>query len=171
MKAYRCMSCGEGMVRRVQRPGRFGRYLAVHNVPIPEDLALPECDHCGEMYLDEEDDATLTKALETEYRRLALAKAQNALADLSRSGIRERRVEALLCLSPNYLSRIRAGKDTSGSLATVLLLLADNPSLIDRAEALWQTDAHEARFVGTLETSQQKALSPFEDQHFVGPAA
>jgi hypothetical protein len=141
MKATVCLSCGQGKVRRVARPGRTERFLSVKDLPVPEDLELPECDGCGEVFLDEKDDAALTEALEGEYRRLTLEKTRAALEALANSGIRERRIEALLNLSPSYLSRIRAGKETSGALATLLLLFAQDPSLVDRAEALWQVGA------------------------------
>jgi hypothetical protein len=153
MKPNRCTSCGEGKVRRVARPGRVERYLAVKNLPVPETLALPECDRCGEVYLDDKDEAALTQALEKEYKRLAQAKAQKALEQLRRGGIRERRLEALLNLSPNYLSRIRAGKETSGALATILLVFAHNPSLVDEAETLWQAGAAEARLLESAKVS------------------
>lgn len=140
MKPHPCVNCAEGSVRRVARSGRVERYLAVRNLPVPAELELPECDVCGEVFLDEKDEAALTQALEKTYRKLAGAKAQNALARLKESGIRERRIESLLDLSPNYLSRIRSGKETSGGLATLLLLFAEHPALIDEAETLWQVE-------------------------------
>jgi hypothetical protein len=141
MKATVCLSCGQGKVRRVARAGRTERFLAVKDLAVPEDLELPECDGCGEVFLDEKDDAAVIEALEGEYRRLTQDKTRAALEALGGSRIRDRRLEALLNLSPSYLSRIRAGKETSGALATVLLLFAQDPSLVDRAEALWQVGA------------------------------
>lgn len=161
------------MVRKVARRGRLARYLAVRNLPVPETLALPECDVCGDWFLDADDDQALTTALAKSYKKLTGLKAQRALSTLRSCGVSERRLEALLDLSPNYLSRIRAGKDTSAVLSTALQLFAASPSLVDEAEAHWQADEAEVRFVGsmTFSSDSRPPVIPFRAQRFDARAA
>jgi hypothetical protein len=78
-----CYACG-GVVRSVAEAGRTAGYREYSDVAIPETLALPTCDNCGEMWLDDALCHALDAALagELDRRRLADALFEKAAADV-----------------------------------------------------------------------------------------
>lgn len=109
MKTMRCAECGEGTVRPVAGPGRRASFHFVPNLPVPDDLAIPTCDHCGAEWFDQEAaatfDAAMAVVLERELQDRARRLIDGILKDLTVA-----EAEWALGVSQGYLSRVRSGK-------------------------------------------------------------
>lgn len=136
----RCPACDVGLVVPVAMDGRSWRYRNIPDLPLPPDLAIPTCNHCGEWLIDFELAGRLDRALEPEFVRQLQQKTSEALELISESGIRQRELEPLLGLSAGYLSKIKRGKDSSPQLVATLMLLATEPGLVEKLKRLWSVD-------------------------------
>lgn len=139
MSAVRCMQCGEGTVRPTTGKGRTERYLNIPDLPIPEDLPLMTCDHCGERWDSPADLQRLREALAPAYDQALRNKAHDALSTLRRHGIRPTEVERVVGLSGSYLSRLQQEKAPSPMIVSLLALLARDTARLDELRALWMT--------------------------------
>jgi Peptidyl-tRNA hydrolase PTH2 len=50
-KLRRCRECGEGTIRAIAKPGRMTPFRNV-TISVPDTLAIPTCDHCGNEFID-----------------------------------------------------------------------------------------------------------------------
>lgn len=134
----KCYACFEGEVVAMAGPGRTLRYKAMQRLPVPEDLVIPTCDHCGEQWISPADAKRIDAALEVVYRHELLARVQAVLPDPKDAD----RIERDLGLSRGYLSRLRSGrKIPSEPLLAVLTLIHERPSALKRVEAMWERPA------------------------------
>ena len=62
----RC-SCG-GLVSVMKKSGRYGKYNGIR-LEIPENIAIPTCQNCGEEYVDEKLCRQIDAALKGEYNQ------------------------------------------------------------------------------------------------------
>jgi hypothetical protein len=81
MKSFRCAECGVGTVRPLATAGRTMRHHSM-SVPVPADLRMPTCDHCGAEWVDEEVAVAIDQALEAECR--AMERLPSASSSVSR---------------------------------------------------------------------------------------
>lgn len=134
----RCATCGTGEIRPMTGPGRTARYKIVEALPIPPDLLLSTCSRCGDLWLSKDERTALNAALKAAYDELVQHRASEALTELRDQRLRRSSIEQLAGLSPGYLSRLEKEKSTSPTLATLLMLLARNPGLVEQAWTMWQ---------------------------------
>ncbi len=126
MKTFKC-PCNKGEVREVARPGRRTHFRNIPDLEIPADVSIPTCSACGEEWIDEEVAARLDDAMEDVYRAAVAAKVEGAIRDL-KPVIAQRDLEELLDLSGGYISKVKSGKETSVSLVSALMMLAESPA-------------------------------------------
>lgn len=65
---YRCLSCGEGVVRPFAKSGRRTPYKEIM-LEVPADLEIPTCDRCDEEWYDDTTMDAVNTVLEDVYRR------------------------------------------------------------------------------------------------------
>jgi hypothetical protein len=122
-------------VNLLSRPGRTAPYKSIPNLPVPADLEIPTCDHCGEEWMTPEDAARIDAALDLVYRQELLRRLRAVLPDAKEAG----RIERDLGLSRGYLSRLRkTTRPPSESLLAILALFRAHPATIRQVEAFWQ---------------------------------
>jgi hypothetical protein len=127
MKTFECPACGQGTVAPRGGKGRSFPYKQVPALEISDDLKLPTCDACGEMFIGAAAAKKLDANLERRYLRLLAETATVAITKLSEHA-RQQELEQLLGLSHGYLSKLRNGKkDPSAALVGELMMLAENP--------------------------------------------
>lgn len=129
-----CHSCYIGSVVPTAMPGRTLRYKTLKSLPVPADLMIPTCDHCGDQWLSPADAKRTDAAMEAVYRCDLIRRAQAVLPPPHES----ERVERDLGLSRGYLSRLRKGtKVPSEPLLALLALIHRKPSVLKQVEAIW----------------------------------
>lgn len=134
----KCYACFEGEVVPTTAAGRRSRHKAIQNLPVPDDLAIPTCNHCGEQWISPADAKRIDAALEVVYRQELLARVRAVLPDPKDAD----RIERDLGLSRGYLSRLRTGrKIPSEPLVAILALIHQQPSVLKRVEAMWERPA------------------------------
>ncbi|CAM3200248.1 hypothetical protein G4177_03090 [Corallococcus sp. ZKHCc1 1396] len=158
MKTFKC-PCNKGEVREVARPGRRTHFRNIPDLEIPADVSIPTCSACGEEWIDEEVAARLDDAMEEVYRAVVAAKVEGAIRDL-KPFIAQRDLEQLLDLSGGYISKVKSGKETSASLVSVLMLLAEAPrQRIDALRNLWMAEPKEEAERASLPDESQWTVS------------
>ncbi len=138
-KGFRCVECGEGIVRLVAAPGRQAKYRTL-TLPVPAALEIPTCGNCGTEWINESVARKLDAALETEFRIRMRDLVTVSLARLSKCSISKAHVERVLGLSQGYLSHLTTtgDKTPSEALALNLVYFAQNPRRLRRSETLWK---------------------------------
>ncbi|WP_147443253.1 hypothetical protein [Corallococcus sp. AB011P] len=136
MEGFTCPQCNIGDIVMRTAPGRRMRYRHIPNLELPSNLAIPTCDHCGEMWLDSATTKSIEAAMESAYRTELARKAETSIERLS-SLIPQRDLERLLGLSSGWLSKIKNGRDTSAPMAALLMILAEHPFLLDEISRRW----------------------------------
>lgn len=121
-----CAACGKGVVRRTGRAGRVDVYKGL-TLPLPADLALNECDACGEMYATVADAESIDLALATAYAAHVRGRVESSIGRLQAAGLSLAAVERELGLSEGYLSKIRKSVEPSFQLVALLAVIAENP--------------------------------------------
>jgi len=130
----KCHACFQGNVVSQAGPGRTTRYKTIPNLPIPADLEMRTCDHCGERWFTPADARRIDAALEVVYRQELLRRVRAVLPDAKDAD----RIERDLGLSRGYLSRLRAGKKVpSEVLVALLTLIHERPRTLKEVEAMW----------------------------------
>ncbi len=125
-----CEACEEGTVRRWAHAGRTYEYRRGLELPIPEDLALEECDRCGELYLDEAEADALREAMRKPYLEWQASEARALVDRITHAipGITQRQLERALGVTATYLSHVLKGrKEASQTLMTLLEEFALHP--------------------------------------------
>ena len=132
----RCYECGGSVVLKTGE----GRTMAYRNIPaleIPSTLAIPTCAACGEEFYNEELTEELEQALSKRYAEEVHRRVVEALDTLAPE-VSQQSLENILGLSQGYLSKVRK-KKTSPMIASLLLLLADDPQKnVKRLEDAWR---------------------------------
>lgn len=132
----RCAECGVGSVRPAGGVGRRMRYRQVRELELPEELELPTCDHCSELWLGPQELERVDVALREAYGRELNRRAETCVRKLG-AAIHQRDLEKLIGVSAGLLSKIKSGKDTSPLLVSTLMLLAENPARLEELRSLW----------------------------------
>ena len=122
----RCAACGKGVVRRTARAGRVDVYKGL-TLPLPADLALNECDACGELYATVADAEEIDAALAAAYAVHVRDRVESSIGRLQEAGLSLATVERELGLSEGYLSKIRKSVEPSFQLVALLAVIAENP--------------------------------------------
>ena len=125
MKTRRCPLCEKGMVSALasDAPMPFRHVTALKPA---WSVRVPTCDRCHERFIDTATARAMDEALEAALVTLNRSLVTEALKRLA-SVHTEREWEKRLGLSPGYLSRLRAGKESSAVLTTLLVLLSQSP--------------------------------------------
>ena len=132
----RCSTCGQGHYRRTKRAGRFEEYKGIR-VELPADIALVECDACHEILMSPYDIDLLDPILEAAHRSHLQQVAARAIDILVKHAHTVAAVERRLHLSNGYLSRLRNGSVDAGyQLVALLVLLAEQPQMLERLDSL-----------------------------------
>lgn len=138
-ETFTCASCGRGEVKPMPGHGRRMLYRNFPSLPIPDEVAVPTCDHCGEEWLDDEALASLDASLKEAARKARSGIAAQSIGILAESA-HQRDLEALLDLSFGYLSKVKHGQEVPGAPLTALLaLLAARPARLRELEHLWSS--------------------------------
>jgi hypothetical protein len=142
MKSFECPACGQGTVAPRGGNGRAFPYKQVPALEIADELELPTCDACGEMFMSAAVTKKLDAHLERQYLHLLAATVKTAIARLA-AHAPQQELEQLLGLSHGYLSKLRNGKkDASPMLVGELMLLAENPKArVGELRRHWATAA------------------------------
>lgn len=64
----RCAECGSGTVVPLAVAGRATTHRFLPGLPVPADLLIPTCDHCGAEWYDAETAARVTQAMDAVWR-------------------------------------------------------------------------------------------------------
>ncbi len=135
MKLVNCPVCEKRTLGLRAGPGRTMKHRNLE-VPLPDDLALPECSSCGARPIDWKTAKSLDPILQAAWE----AKLSSLVAaDLEvLAAIRPLyEWERLLKLSVGYLSKIRGEKTPGAQLVVLLRLLANDPERAAELESLW----------------------------------
>ena len=137
-----CPNCG-GKVRMTKRAGRTLRFRNIDGLSVPDDLGIPECDQCGEMFMDAAVAARIDKAMQEVYQQDLKTRAQAAIAAIIERGVTQQRVEEVLGLSQGYLSKVRHGTtNVTPLLVSQLWRLSKSPvRQIRELEKYWEHSA------------------------------
>ena len=125
----RCPKCGAKAVRSRRRPGRTMRYRNIGALQLPADFLIPTCGRCAAEYLSPATCDHLAPLLLSSYQA-ALRAAGAILVTAATADISQRKLEAVLGVSPGYLSGIKSGKRQPSSAFVALLYLAAQPGAI-----------------------------------------
>lgn len=146
MKRRICPSCNEGDIVDQRKAGRSMPYRTIPDLAVPEELAIPTCNRCGEEWLDAAASARVEEALRQAYQVALCRKVEDSLRRLAEAGTTQQELERLLGLSVGYISKLKGGKETSPQLVATLMLLASEPQArIAELRSLW---SHSASFRG-----------------------
>lgn len=139
-KPRKCPACEVGVLvgKASQEPMPF-RHAPLVKPAWP--VEVPTCTRCGEQFIDAKTakawDEALEEGLAMQQRRI-LSHAVEQLGEVRL----QREWEKRLGLSPGYLSRLKAGKDCSVPLTTLLAMLAEAPEASwHRVGSLWSDAA------------------------------
>jgi hypothetical protein len=133
--AMKCHNCHKGTVSLLACPGRTSPYKSIPNLPVPADLEIQTCDHCGEEWMTPEDAMRIDAALDLVYRQELLARLQAVLPDAKEAS----RIERDLGLSRGYLSRLRkTSRPPTEALLAILALFRQHPATLGQVEAFWR---------------------------------
>jgi hypothetical protein len=141
VKTRRCHECGIGQIQPQARAGRFARYKNLMSLEIPESLPIPTCDNCGAEWLDERTAKDIDAALSSVYAQILRRRAITVIESILQK-ISARKLEDTLGITPDYLSKLRAGEhDPSPELVSELALIATDPkSRIQELEQFWANE-------------------------------
>lgn len=139
-KPRRCRECGEGTMAPLARAGRTMPYRNMLALPVPADLQIPTCDHCGTEWIDGATSSALEEALKRSYGEELSKRLKVALSRLAEvNPASQRKIERLLGLSQGYLSRLANDRGApSPRVVSALALLAQDPERrLRELEQLW----------------------------------
>jgi hypothetical protein len=102
-------------------------YRTIPDLAVPEELAIPTCNRCGEEWLDAVASARVEEALRRAYQAELWRKVEDSLRRLADAGMTQQELERILGLSVGYISKLKGGKETSPQLVATLMLLASEP--------------------------------------------
>jgi len=123
-KPFRCAECEVGTVRYAKGRGRVREYAWGVTLEVPEDVKIPQCDQCGETYVQPTDMAALDRRMRLVFTEWA-AERLGAFVDILvlRHGVTQRQIAAICDVTPSHLSHILAGS-AAPSMTLVRLLEA-----------------------------------------------
>jgi Helix-turn-helix domain len=134
-----CGECGRREVEPRTAAGRMSPYKNFPALPVPDDLAIPTCRHCGAEWIGARDAELIDAALEKAAADVLSRLAREALESMI-DGVTQRDLEQRLGLSPGYISKVKRGHEVpSPALVSALTLLAVRPARLRELELVWST--------------------------------
>jgi transcriptional regulator with XRE-family HTH domain len=134
-----CAECGRREVAPLPRSGRTSPYKNFTALPIPSDLEIPTCSHCGAEWIGAMDAERIDAALEKEAAAVLSRLAREAIAAIGET-ITQGALEERLGLSAGYLSKVKRGREVpSPWLVSALALLAVRPKRLNELANVWTT--------------------------------
>lgn len=132
-----CPTCSRGTIALRSARGLALPFRDAAAVPVTKHVRVPICDRCGEMLLDAAHAAALDAVLEPAYQAQRQAEQVTAIdAVLDTLGLQQNELEALLGVSPGYISKLRRREKTvSPTLFRLLHVLLAEPRATVRAMA------------------------------------
>ena len=109
------------------------RYRNLAALPIPAEFPIPTCGRCAAEYLSPATCDRLAPLLLSSYQA-ALRRAAAKLVPAATAKISQRRLEAVLGVSPGYLSRIKSQSGQPSSILVALLHLLTQPGAVPELE-------------------------------------
>lgn len=139
-KSRRCPECG-GTIRLLAKPGRTMRYKTMM-LSVPESIAIPTCDRCGEEWFDKRTSDAVEAALSQKYDNSLRERCMRYVEHI-REQIPIGTLEDALGITRGYFSRIQAEKKSpSAQLVGELALIAKNPKArLRELEDAWKDES------------------------------
>jgi transcriptional regulator with XRE-family HTH domain len=131
-KEFQCAVCGNGTVRLAKGEGRPFQYSRGFSLPIPDDVLLPTCDRCSEIYMDPETMDRVQTLLKAVFARQQSLHLSELMAELKQRSpeVTYADVARVLGVTPAYLSNILRGRKE----ASVTLVRLFEALVCSRAE-------------------------------------
>ena len=134
-----CPACDVGHLRPLAKSGRRMPLKQIPDLEIPSSFAIPTCDRCDAEILGDAELASLDTVMKSAYANALSSKSEHAIRDLNEA-IHQRELERLIGVSAGYVSKLKnAQAEPGGPITALLMLLADEPRLIERLRELWST--------------------------------
>jgi hypothetical protein len=119
---------------------KAGRRMPLKQIPdleIPAHFAIPTCDRCDAEILGDAELVTLDSVMKSAYAQALSSKSEQSIRDLQ-GEVHQRELERLIGVSAGYVSKLKhAQAEPGGPITALLMLLADEPRLIERLRELW----------------------------------
>lgn len=134
-----CAVCGKREVEPRATSGRTSPYKNFVALPLPSDLLIPTCGHCGAEWIGAKDAERIDAALEKEAAATLSRLAREAIAAIGETA-NQGTLEQRLGLSAGYLSKVKRGHEVpSPWLVSALALLAVRPNRLNELANVWTT--------------------------------
>lgn len=138
METRPCPSCERGTLTNRGGTGRRFPHRIFRELELPEDVELPTCDHCGKIIFNPKVAAAFDEGMSRAYQAQLSQIISEALSALTPSLITQQDLERSLGLSRGYISKLKAGKESSSVIAGLLGLLSIDPQArLKELEELW----------------------------------
>lgn len=126
---FDCYECGETVRMTAGGPGEY-EYRPGIRLVIPTDVALPTCEGCGEMYLDDDEVGRLSDAMRPVYADYCRGLVTTICAQAQ---VTRRQLAQCVDVDPSYISHVVSGtKRPSLTLVRFLQVLARHPQEVQR---------------------------------------
>lgn len=129
--------------------GRKLAYRHISDLSVPDDLALPTCTSCNNMFLDRFSAHAFDVAMQPVYKRALVKKAKEALDILKQAGVQSRDIGPWLGLPTSCLIALKDDNKPVKLLETQPLTIDDSECALDTAQvaalmllALRETKTH-----------------------------
>lgn len=141
-----CPICGTGHIEDTNLKGTTARYKDEPELRISEDVFVPQCDACGEVFLKQEYTQEYDHVLAKSYRAKRLVdqkrEIQQALDTLNTT---QAHLETLLGVSQGYVSKLLSGEKVSSAITVRFLhVLGSVPGAASSLEGFSGTETGEA---------------------------
>ena len=137
-RAMPCFECGKGTVRLSKGTGLRRRVAPGVEFVVPDELVLPQCDQCGEIYIDGEFSRAVDKAIEPQKAEWSKRRIRELVDRLQSQHphLTLSEIEAACAVTPTYFSHLTRGrKCASLTLMRLLEAFAACPSELARHRA------------------------------------
>jgi NMD protein affecting ribosome stability and mRNA decay len=132
-----CASCGKREVEPRAVIGRTSSFKNFAALPLPNDLRIPTCGHCGAEWIGAKDAERIDAALEKEAAASLSRLAREAIAAIAET-VTQGTLEQRLGLSAGYVSKLKRGHEVpSPWLVSALVLLAVRPNRLNELANVW----------------------------------
>ena len=119
----RCSSCG-GRVTPRSGTGRFRSFRWGISLPIPDDVEIPTCERCGELYVSAEQAPELERRMQAVFKTWAADHVAKIIKVLAlRHSVNQRQIARICDITPSHLSHI-LGAQKPPSITLIRLLEA-----------------------------------------------
>lgn len=137
--------------------GRAFAYKDDPAVLVRDEVVVPVCDLCGDIWMDEAQTKALDKALSKSYKRARLRRQRALIKDLCKRGLTQQQIERVADLSPGYVSKLRTNKVASGTTYRLLYVLHERPE--ETLRLIGHLDARFSDLAAQLKGSKRSKAS------------